>query len=275
MVKTAVCIRVKDEDQLLENFVIHYLNLGFDRIHIFDNNSKIEVSTLLKKYIELYENIITVEKDLTDCGQTRVYNLFLNENNFYDWILFIDADEFLYLHNDDNVSSFLNKFDDNTTSVIAINWLVFASSNLETFDNNKLVFEQFTLREPYSNFWNYFTKCFISPKHIKKITNFHYENSLNYLTKNSDNETLCNLSKMSYEIGLTQQMKLNDNTSAFLCHYMTLDKENMEKKRIRNKNLIQDNYKYTEEWYKHYFKNEIVDLRMNKYIENIKKKILR
>ena len=68
-------------------------------------------------------------------------------------------------------------------------------------------------------------------------------------------------------------MNLNDNTHLVLTHYMTLDYESMLNK--RNKNALQalgftlkDN-KYSLEWYKseHYgFKDNIMDLRMNKYI---------
>ena len=37
----AICIRIKDEDIILPEFVAHNINLGFDRIHIYDNNDQL------------------------------------------------------------------------------------------------------------------------------------------------------------------------------------------------------------------------------------------
>jgi hypothetical protein len=273
-----ICLRVKDEDIILNEFIIHHINLGFDKIHIYDNNSIIPVEELCKKIIKLYPDKIFVEKDTSinpsdpNWGQTLRYNEFLNKNRHFTWILNCDADEFIYLHKHNNIKDFLSEFSDDT-SVIPVNWLTFGTSKLNYFDKNKLVMEQFVLREDYKCFWNYFRKSFIRPNLITKIKNWHFHDSEQYLTRNVYNEIIIKSSESTFKFCEEERNKLNDDTPMVMIHYMTLDYENMEKKHNKNKGMligINDD-KYTKEWYKQKFKDNVVDTRMLKYINDIKK----
>ena len=278
MVIVGICIRVKDEDIILNEFIVHHINLGFDLIHIYDNNSSISVEELCKDVVKLYPEKIIIEKDFSidpsdpNWGQTNRYNDFLDKNRHLTWILNCDADEFIYLHKHDNIKDFLKEFSDDT-SVIPVNWLTYGTSKLYTFDKNKLVMEQFTLREPYNNFWNYFRKSFIRPNLISKIKNWHFHDSGQYLTKNVYNEIIIKKSEATLKDTDDERNKLNDDTPMVMIHYMTLDHENMSKKHYKNKGKLMSNtgIKYTDEWYKKYFTDTITDKRMFKYITNVKK----
>lgn len=46
-----ICVIVKDEDLILNEFIIHHINLGFNLIHIYDNNSSVHVEELCKNLI--------------------------------------------------------------------------------------------------------------------------------------------------------------------------------------------------------------------------------
>lgn len=50
----------------------------------------------------------------------------------YDWMLYLDSDEFLILNKHNKVRNFLNMY--NNYDQVGINWLMFGSNNL----NNKL-----------------------------------------------------------------------------------------------------------------------------------------
>lgn len=271
-----ICVRVKNEDIILLEFVAHYINLGFDKIHIYDNNSDKSVNILLEKLIKKYPGIITIENDFSNpnepkWGQTNRYNEFLNANRKLDWILNCDADEFLYLNTHDNIKSFLSEFSDDT-SVIPINWITFGTSKLEHFNPDKLVIEQFIYREDYNNFWNLFQKSLIRPNLITKIVNWHFHDSENYLTKNVYNEIIVKSSEANIKLIEKEMDRLNDTTPLVMIHYMTLDYNNMQKKHNKNKGFLisMDDNKYTREWYSNYFKDNNVDKRMYKYINNIK-----
>ena len=93
-----------------------------------------------------------------------------------------------------------------------------------------------------------------------------------YLTKNAYNEIIVKRTDRKYEDGVNEQKKITNEIPIILCHYMTLDFENMKIKRNRNANFVMDknDSKYTKEWYNSYFKDDVMDTRMYKYIDKIK-----
>ena len=264
-----VCIRAKNEQKIICDWVNHYLKLGFDKIFIYDNMSHPTIESSLKEKNLLNDKVFIKIDTFQHSNQPLIYQECINQNKDLDWLLLCDADEFLWLK-EGTIKDFLYKYSEDTCTIL-INWLVYGTSNLQTYDINKSIFEQFTFREEYNNFWNQFVKSFIRPKLIEKFGNVHISYNKNYKVRNIYNNILLinnELYKCDY-----QDNNLNDNTPLVLVHYMTLDFESMLNK--RNKNALQalgftlkDN-KYSLEWYKseHYgFKDNVKDLRMNKYI---------
>jgi hypothetical protein len=266
--KIGVCIRAKNEQKIICDWVNHYFKLDFDKIFIYDNMSEPSIENTLKEKNLLNDKIFIKIDTCAYSNQTILYQECIDQNKDLDWILLCDADEFLWLK-EGNIKDFLLKFSEDTCTIL-INWLVYGTSNLQTYDRNKSVFEQFILREDYSHFWNTFVKSFVRPKLIEKIGTVHVTYNNNHKVCNIYN----NILSINYQNKCDyRDMNLNDNTHLVLTHYMTLDYESMLNK--RNKNALQalgftlkDN-KYSLEWYKseHYgFKDNIMDLRMNKYI---------
>ena len=62
------------------------------------------------------------------------------KNNFkkYDWLLFFDMDEFLYLRNYSNVKDFLNQKKFDKCQRIQLNWYVHTDNSLLYYDNRTL-----------------------------------------------------------------------------------------------------------------------------------------
>ena len=252
--KIGVCIRAKDEI-IIKDFVNHYLNLGFDKIIIYDNMSNPPINFNNEKVEIIIDTV-------PHSNQPVIYTECLNNNKDLDWLLLCDADEFIYIKSG-NIKDFLSNFSQDTCTVL-INWLVFGTSNLNSYDDSKTVFEQFTKRENYSHFWNRFVKSFVRPKLIENIGTVHITYNDNYKIKNVYNETLnfnwhdrCEL----------LDNKLTDNTPVVMVHYMLLDFENMVKKHYKNKNgwlYEPESNKYTLEWYHNQnFKENVTDTRMN------------
>ena len=146
--------------------------------------------------------------------------------------------------------------------------MTYGTSNLEKYDKSKTVFEQFIYREEYKHFWNRFVKSFVRPKLVNYVLNVHKTINKEYKCCNVYNELVFNLEKCN-----NIDVKLSENTSLLLVHYMTLDYESMKKKQIKNKNgklLNKNDSKYSIKWYKYNinqgFKDNIKDCRMLKYI---------
>ena len=266
--KIGVCIRAKDEQKIICDWVSHYLKLGFDKIFIYDNMSEPSIESSLREKNLLNDNIFIKIDTIPHSNQPANYQECIDQNKDLDWLLLCDPDEFIYCKNN-NIKNFLNNFSEDTATII-INWLVFGSSGNKHFDHTKTVFEQFTKREDYTHFWNNFVKSFIRPKLIEEFGNVHTTCNLKYKTKNVYNEEV----KFNYpNDNDIIDRKLSDNTPLVMVHYMTLDLESMLIK--RNKNLKSDlldnhNPKYSLYWYYNNslqgFKDNNEDPRMLKYI---------
>lgn len=145
MIKVAVCCIGRQENRYINEFVNHYLSLGVDKIFIYDNNHDGEEhfedvipSSLLKEKIEIidYRNqSICQLKSYQDC-----YN---KHNNEYDWILFIDCDEYLYMNGFNNIKDFLSQDKFNNYQLLHVNWMVYS-------DNNNVRYEDKPLKERFT-----------------------------------------------------------------------------------------------------------------------------
>lgn len=274
--KIGVCARVKNEQKILIDWVKHYIKLGFDKIFIYDNLSK--PST----YDQLYANNLISEKiiikidNVIRSNQPSIYFNCIEENRELDWLLLIDADEFLDIRINKTIKEFLSSFDINVSSIF-INWVCYGTSGNNKYNKNKHLFEQFTRREQYNFWWNRFVKSFIRPSLINK-ENLHIHKSfnVNYKCKNVYNENIEILNATDKQGPcFICDSNLSSNTPLVLVHYMTLDFESMKEKRLRNigthplGNILKpETDKYTIEWYKKFFKDNVYDKSMLKYIKN-------
>lgn len=265
--KIGVCIRAKDEQNIIADWTKHYIDMGFDKIIIYDNMSNPPIEeTLIKKGILDKNKIQIIIDEYPLSNQCKNYKNCINNNKDLDWLLLCDADEFIW-HKNKNIKDFLSQFSEDTSTVL-INWLTYGTSNLEMYDSNKTVFEQFVMREEYSHFWNRFVKSFVRPNLVENIGNVHISYNSNYKIKNVYNETIDILADTGkcYYI----DMKLSNDTPVVIVHYMTLDFESMlnkHKKNINGRLLHNDSTKYTIEWYRssknHSFKDSVKDIRMS------------
>jgi len=265
--KVGLCVCVKDEEDINE-FLAHHILLGFDKIFIYDNNSKVKVSEVLSKNLKEF---VEIKEDKSPyCNQAPCYTECLNNNKDYDWILLCDADEMLYLKNHDNIKDFL-KLVPIKYSILVVNWLCFGQGNQLVRDKSKLMIEQFLYREPYKFYSNEFIKCFVRPNKISEYGIHKPRGRLKNIA--------CNVYfQLIYVKRFGEKCidyNFNDNTPLFQVHYITKDKNSFINKRLKQiesrQNCYNQAHKYTEYWYKYHFKDEILDTRIrDKYAEKIK-----
>jgi hypothetical protein len=89
------------------------------------------------------------------------------KTNNYEWMLYLDGDEFLYLRDDTTIDDFLKKY--GNVDQIGINWLLFGSNYLET--------EPPGIRNYYTKsnrFLDRHVKSFVKPSCVEKSVNPHY-----------------------------------------------------------------------------------------------------
>ena len=113
--------------------------MGFDDIFVFQNDWKYSGEPITNKKVHLLEyNGLQ--------PQTKCYNDFLDlRGNDYDFLMFFDIDEFLYIKSKENIKEFLSHYTER--EAFFVNWRLFGDNGLKCVINNN-----FSVR-------NRFTRC--------------------------------------------------------------------------------------------------------------------
>ena len=148
--KYALCSIGKLENLYVRDFVIYYLELGVDKIFIYDNNeiNGERFDNILKDYINnKFVEVINFRGQIGK--QLKMFEDCYKKNSMkYDWLIFYDMDEFIYLKNIKNIKDFLNQKKFNKCPSIYLNWVIHTDNNLKYYYNKSLA-QRFT--EIYKN----------------------------------------------------------------------------------------------------------------------------
>ncbi|MBS1058346.1 glycosyltransferase family 2 protein [Gluconobacter kondonii] len=170
MQKVALALYVKNEFSDIAGWIAWHLALGINTIFIFDDQSDDGTFNIIKSASKEYDiryfrtnpdHIIDHDVRHADCLQ-RAASMAENE---FDWIGFLDADEYLSLKEDKNISEFLNKF--HKFDAVAINWCIYGSSG-KVIRPTKPAPDVFKSHSEESFIHNHLVKSFIRPKYFGK-----------------------------------------------------------------------------------------------------------
>ena len=180
MQKFVVCLVARNENHVINEFVYHYIfSLKFDRVIIFDHLSDIPISNVLNQRLSPHCDIIRISKnkqiflphidsgkkcEITGNFQVGCYKHFLSSERSkqFEWILIVDADEFLTLPQHENINDFINSFGSSKVHSIRFNWLCYGPSGHETQPTGTIM-QNFRQRNKISHVlcnwtWNNFVK---------------------------------------------------------------------------------------------------------------------
>jgi len=144
-----VCI-AKSEDLYLQEWIDYHLKLGFDDIHIFQNNWRFkEVITNERVYFHEWDfkSRQNEEPIWVNNIQARCYTEFSkNYYEEYEWAAFFDVDEFLVLKKNKDVIEFIRNYDN--VECLIVNWAFFGDNGIKEFDEKETsVIDRFTKRQ--------------------------------------------------------------------------------------------------------------------------------
>lgn len=136
----SAAIIIKNEKEYIQEWIEYHLLIGVEHFYIFDNESTDDVLEILQPYID--KGIVNYVYVKGARKQIPVY-VYTMLNYFKDtnWLIILDADEFLVSVGKESITNFLK----NTsffTSQVLLGWMVFGSSG----EKNKepgLVIERF------------------------------------------------------------------------------------------------------------------------------------
>ena len=124
---TIIFTNARDEHNIHE-WIAHHDNLGFDTIYILDHLSVIPIKHTIKENSKII--IERNNNEISGCNNKTNYvsnAINYSKKNNYDWMLYLDADEFLILKNHTNIKSFIQEYKE--YDLIGLNWLMFGNNN--------------------------------------------------------------------------------------------------------------------------------------------------
>ena len=158
-----LCAIAKDETAYLAEWIDYHLGLGFDRIVIYDNESAIPI-----KVAPAQRGRVRVRSWKTRPGrapQLSAYNHCLLWDGWrFDWLMYLDLDEFLNLHKHPDVRSFLADF--TGYDGVAINWRLFGSAGMRKHTAGPVT-RRFTRASPVGFEGNDLVKTIFRPRAVK------------------------------------------------------------------------------------------------------------
>ena len=147
--KVCICTLGKDENRYITEFVEHYKNYGVDKIYLYDNNdiNGEKFENVIGKYIaNEYVEIINWRGVKGKSTYYRIMNTcYQTYHDKYEWLIFYELDEFLYLKNYKNIKTFLMNKKFNKCQSVQLNW-VHMSDNNQLFYENKPLAERFPIK---------------------------------------------------------------------------------------------------------------------------------
>lgn len=244
--KIALCCIAKCENLYLYEWVIHHLNIGFDHIYIYDNNDtdgercedvvgKENPNVTVLKYF--------IGKKQKGCEtQIAAYNDFYQRfGGKYDWVLYLDVDEFLVINDYANVCGYIKDIIKPSTKSVRLNWKCYD-------DNDNLHYECLPVRERFTRVCeddtlSYYKKHFYRTKLMEfKAINVHYSNIRGDVVD-------CDGKYATYSTFVTSETY--NHNKAYIAHYATksADEYYMIKKKRRGNGIGNDRLSI-----EHYFK---------------------
>ncbi len=171
-----VCLAaiLKDEERFIDEWIVYHRMLGIDHFFLYDDNPAFPLREFLKPYRE-YVTIVDwcgMDKKFPGrCNQTKAYTHALeNYACNYDWVLYLDGDEFVVLYKHENIQDFLAEFD--KYAAVALNWHVFGHNG--HYNNPKgLITSSLTRRMLYPG---KSVKSFTRPQYVQEIWSPHFCN---------------------------------------------------------------------------------------------------
>lgn len=159
--RAAVCALVKDEGHIIGEWLSYHLALGFDAAIVLDNGSTDGTTQVVDAAARDFDvRTKAVVRDAVGYDtQENAYIAACEElGSEFDWIAFVDADEFITPTQDASIKDLLARLD--AHHAICLNWLMFGSAGHLTQPDD-LVIEAFRSCAPASSF---------SPnRHVKSI----------------------------------------------------------------------------------------------------------
>lgn len=179
--KTAVCTCIKDENDYLKEWIDWNLKAGFDHIYLYEDNgskSHKSITDLYPKQVTLQSiNVVKDEPITIERRQRQTYDYSINTlKDKYDWIAFIDADEFIDFEQGYDLHKLLKEYD--SYPAIMLSWMLYNANGRINKPNCGVVeaYPNPTKNILYTSIWfnaMWTIKSIVNTKYNPEFINIH------------------------------------------------------------------------------------------------------
>ena len=163
----ALCCRIRDEARYLEEWLQYYLAAGVSHIFFYEKLSQDNYREVLQPYIE--RGLVTLFDYWPNVpvSPTAEQDCILRSVGRFEWVGFIDADEFVVIRDHRSIGEFLSGYRSHVA--VALHWYMFGSNGHVARPAGPVIAE-YTRRAAQPN---RHVKCFVRPERVANYRNSH------------------------------------------------------------------------------------------------------
>ena len=163
--RTCVIAIARMEGNYLPQWIEHYQALGFTNVILCDNDHDGDEEDV-QAIIEPYGDFVIYEdyRNKVGCQMKAYSEMYAKYKDEFDWLAFLDVDEFLTLEDATTIDEFLEGFTEH--DCILVNWMCYGDCNNIEADFTKTLEERFTYPLPIDKKVQY---DFPENVHVKSI----------------------------------------------------------------------------------------------------------
>lgn len=178
----AICTCIKDEHPYLKEWIEWHLDRGFSHIYLYeDNGSKPhdEIVRLFPEAVTLRSiNVVRDEPITVERRQMQMYTYSMGTlSTEYEWIAFIDADEYVDFEEGWNLERLLKEHED--YPAIMLSWMLYSASGRITKPQGGVIesYPKADVDMDYCGIWcdtEWTFKSIVNTKKYKGFKNIHW-----------------------------------------------------------------------------------------------------
>ena len=143
MSKVAIVAIARLENDYINEWIGHHLGIGIDHIYVYDNSSS-EEEKLNGAIYEKYMDRVTIipAYDKSQYQMPAYKEAYYRYGLLYDYLIYIDIDEFIMLQKDKTIQEFVGRFPEDC-ECYRMNWVMYGDSDIVNRDVSSSVVKDF------------------------------------------------------------------------------------------------------------------------------------
>lgn len=162
----ALCLRFRDEARFLEEWIDYHIAAGVDHFFLYNNFSADGYQQVLRRYQER-GRVTLIDWPYTPASPSAEHDCIGRARGRFEWVGFIDADEFVVVRDGRSIPKFLSDFAH--VPAVALHWYYYGSDGHERRPRERVICA-YTRRSTESN--RHF-KVLVRPEQVTRNRNSH------------------------------------------------------------------------------------------------------